>query len=262
MPAIDSFDAKSTSVNFSWPPEVTGLERIMLSAQADLQRLLSAFYARTINVDLVYSSTFSDTSSSDIPSKIHSSPIPSLLLIPTASPSTPIVQNRQVRLLCASQIVCTATSTVRITSPECAHLFLAEKFAIGQVFRKLGRPPRFVLSEVGVGPVRGVEKEETSGPMDKEEQLWRKYTVGTEGFECEILEVFPSRDMFVHGEEWLEEKIHGREHQHSEERLGLSFSLSNGIQPKSRTGWTLVLSLCLLFTWSFEVFALLSGRSC
>src|ERR1700722_15514632 len=131
----------------------------MLSAQGDLQRLLrfavlstipllsvhshllavnppSAFFALPITVALLYSQT-SSCSSSNSP--------PNTSILTTVSPQNPLVQTRRVNLLCADRIVCTATSTVRITCPKSAGLFIGEKYAIGQVFRELGKIPRVEL---------------------------------------------------------------------------------------------------------------------
>lgn len=110
-----------------------------------------------------------------------------------ASPEHPIIQTRQVLERCAGRIVCTATSQVTITSPLAETLFLDDKFPIGQMFRKMGRPPTFSLQNVETDIVDG------------KRELRRTYTLSTEGFFCEILEVFPDRDMFVQGETWLKE---------------------------------------------------------
>jgi hypothetical protein len=75
-------------------------------------------------------------------------------------------------------------------------LFLQEKYAIGQVFVEIGRTPRFELVEVGIGSNKWTERTGRG-------QLWRKYKLEVEGFECDILEVFPDRKMFIQGEEWL-----------------------------------------------------------
>jgi hypothetical protein len=120
--------------------------------------------------------------------------------IASTSPDTPIMQERQIHLVCMGKIVCVATSTVRITSPECARLVLEEKYGIGQVFRRIAKVPGFDILAVGVGP-----SPKAPGKEDKQanDQLWRKYRVGVPEFECEILEVFPSREMFTHCEHWL-----------------------------------------------------------
>jgi hypothetical protein len=203
MPSFDSYNAKTTSISYPWPTEVNGLERIALSAQGDLQRVLSAFFARPIVIALVYSHTVCQASSKSA-AELITNPTPSI--IASASPSSPIVQTRQVHLQCAGKIVCTATSTVRVTSPECAYLFLQEKYAIGQMFRRLEKVPAFELLEVGLGPVDDNDKDPgaLSTTKDKKSiQLWRKYTLTIPDFECEILEVFPSREMFLKGDSWL-----------------------------------------------------------
>jgi hypothetical protein len=162
----------------------------------------SAFFARPIVIALVYSHTASQASQQSAASPITNI-TPSI--IASASPASPIVQTRQVHLQCAGKIVCTATSTVRITSPECANLFLQEKYAIGQMFRRLEKIPAFELLTVGLGPVDDNDK--ASGAFSTEDkksnQLWRKYTLTIPNFECEILEVFPSREMFLKGDSWL-----------------------------------------------------------
>lgn len=83
---------------------------------------------------------------------------------------------------------------VTITSPESERLFLDEKYPIGQTFRQLRRSPRFSLFNVETPIVRG------------KHELRRTYTLETEGFQTEILEVFPDRDMFSRGEDWLLEE--------------------------------------------------------
>ncbi|KAG2369237.1 hypothetical protein BDR07DRAFT_1389077 [Suillus spraguei] len=167
MISKDSFNSASTHVELSCIPEdTTGLERIMLAAQGDLQRLMSSFFSRPIFIELAYAN---------------------------GSPRHPVTQSRQVHLVCASRIVCTATSKVTITNPDFERVFLDEKYPIGQTFRKMMRHPQFTLLDVQAQVVGG------------KRELRRTYTLETDGFLCEILEVFPDRDMFVRGEAWLTE---------------------------------------------------------
>ncbi|KAF5389184.1 hypothetical protein D9757_003486 [Collybiopsis confluens] len=161
-----------TIVRIDQPERYTGLERIMLVAQGDLQRLLSAFFADVINVEVLYAHNTSR----------HLA----------ASPETPVIQTRKVLLKCRSVVVCTATSTVTFTSPECERLMLDEKFAIGQTFRYMKEIPAFRLKSVLI-----------AGTPSGEEELSRTYTLACPGIHCEILEVFPSRSMFTDGEEWF-----------------------------------------------------------
>jgi hypothetical protein len=172
-------------------------------AVANYPHIHSAFFARPIVIALVYSQTLHQTSPA---SALVPLTLPNPTVVASASPETPIVQTRQVHLQCSGKIVCTATSRVRITSSECARLFLEEKYAIGQMFRRLEKVPAFELLSVGSGPVDELERNSkpSRGSDDKkDEELWRKYKLFIPDFECEIIEVFPSREMFTAGESWL-----------------------------------------------------------
>ncbi|EIW60659.1 uncharacterized protein TRAVEDRAFT_165630 [Trametes versicolor FP-101664 SS1] len=173
-PGRDTYTGASTTVEIDCPNDITGLERVMLIAQGDLQRLLSAFFARTINIECIYSNTGPRNSS--------------------ASPQNPIKQARQVHLKCGTRILCIATSSVTVTSPECERLLLDERFALGQIFRHLRRYPDFALLNVVAETVNG------------KRELRRTYRLETLGIMCEILEVFPDRDMFSRGEAWLNQE--------------------------------------------------------
>ena len=105
-----------------------------------------------------------------------------------------MTQRREVHLLCGGKTACIATSDVTITAPLPERLFFDEKYAIGQMFRKMQTPPQFALIDCGVK----VE--------DGKDTLWRRYTLSTEGFVCNITEVFPDRDMFKLCEGWLDEE--------------------------------------------------------
>ena len=62
----------------------------------------------------------------------------------------------------------------------------------------MGKLPDFELIAVGFDKVEPHGETESDG-----EQVWRKYRLSVDGFESEILEVFPSRRMFLSGEKWL-----------------------------------------------------------
>jgi hypothetical protein len=108
------------------------------------------------------------------------------------SEATPVTQTRRVHLIVtplpvngastapAPKVACIATSTVTITSPEAAKFFLDEKYPIGQTFRVLGRVAEFKLLEVSTS--RAAQE---SGEVTRE-SLRRRYTLRTDGFECDI----------------------------------------------------------------------------
>ncbi|SJL03386.1 uncharacterized protein ARMOST_06740 [Armillaria ostoyae] len=192
-----TFNSSGTSINYPWPEGLTGIERIALASQGDLQRILSAFFAHSIQIDPIYSYT-QLAISPDLPNVMLE--LPNSKVIDSVSPESPITQTRKVFLRCAGKTVCTASSTIRMTSPRAAHLVLVDKYPIGQTFRMLGQQPAFELLSVEFGRApTSVDKEE----YDDAEQLRRKYRLSVEGFEAEILEVFPSRDMFSRGTDWL-----------------------------------------------------------
>ncbi|KAJ7066610.1 hypothetical protein C8F01DRAFT_1123923 [Mycena amicta] len=198
MASFYSFSPKTTTISFSWPKELTGMERVALSAQGDLQRILSAFFARPIVLALIYSHTFTK----HVDGTLAPLSMPNPAAVAAACPDAPLVQNRQVHLQCGGKLVCTATSTVKISSARCAHLFLEEKYGIGQLFSKLEVTPSFELVGVGIGN----QDEDAEKGLGRGPQLWRKYRLSIPEIECEILEVFASRDMFVRGQTWLDEQ--------------------------------------------------------
>jgi hypothetical protein len=105
-------------------------------------------------------------------------------------------------------------STVCTTSANAAQLFLVDQYAIGQTFQRLEKLPAFELVSVGLGPYNQSECDSVYTNKDyvKSEvlssgsrELWRRYKLAVPGFDCEIVEVFPDRDMFVCGEAWLDD---------------------------------------------------------
>ncbi|KAK0444863.1 hypothetical protein EV421DRAFT_1902910 [Armillaria borealis] len=173
-----TFNSSGTSINYPWPEGLTGIERIALASQGDLQRILSAFFARSIQIDPVYSHT-QLAISPNLPNVTLE--LPNSKAIDSVSPESPISQTRKVFLRCAGK---------------------DHKYPIGQTFHMLGQQPAFELLSVEFGRApTSMDKEEYDDAEG--EQLRRKYRLSVEGFEAEILEVFPSRDMFSRGTGWL-----------------------------------------------------------
>lgn len=189
------------------PSKIAEVCRFLKPNYSLAEQYTSAFFDRPITIATVYSNTYRHISS-DLPAVFLSLP-PDSATIAAASLDKPLLQKRQVHLQCSGKTVCIATSQVRITSPECARLFLVEKYAIGQMFARMEKVPSFELVSVGIGPVIDDTASETT-PLDnvldesEHEQLWRKYKLHIPDFECEILEVFPAREMFVEGTSWLD----------------------------------------------------------
>lgn len=191
---------------------------------------------------------YSDTYTEGSNNQLVPLSLPNQKAIASVSLENPIIQNRQVHLQCSGKIVCTATSTVRITSQRSAHFFLEEKYAIGQMFNKLEVLPTFELVAVGVGAeaeekgVMGV----TAPAVDAHGQLWRRYKLIAPELECDILEIFPSRNMFLNGEGWLDAS-----HQNRQMRRSL-------LAPRRAVNLFFVTGFVLLLL--FELLAIYTGR--
>ncbi|EAU90219.2 hypothetical protein CC1G_05757 [Coprinopsis cinerea okayama7 len=257
MTSFDTYNAKTTSISYPWPAGVTGVERIALSAHGDLQRVLSAFFSRPIVIALVYSHTLHQTSPNSSPEPLT---LPNPQVIASASATSPITQTRQVHLQCGGKIACTATSIVRITSPDIAHLFLEEKYAIGQMFRRLEKVPAFELLSVGIGPVKSSDKEHAHlaprSSTQERNQLWRKYKLVIPDFECEILEVFPCRAMFTDSEAWLKgEPMQDPPAAIKDGEISFTIRLS-----RLQHGFLLIFVLTALFVAGIEGMLLYLGR--
>lgn len=107
----------------------------------------------------------------------------------SASAIDPWTQSRQVQLKSGTRVLCNATGFVTITSPLWARMWASvpsDKVTLPGLFALLGTVPEFTLLGISA---RGSE-------------IRRTYRVAADGVECEVLEVFPDRDMFNAGENW------------------------------------------------------------
>ncbi|KZV82051.1 hypothetical protein EXIGLDRAFT_844089 [Exidia glandulosa HHB12029] len=198
MASADSFGPNTTLIKFPWPQGITGLERVLLSAHGDLQRILSAYFAHQIDAEVVTAHTCYSHSRDDEEGK-----------------ALPLTQRRVVNLLCGTTVVCQATSTIVVSSREVADLF-DQGYFIGQVVRKLQQTPAFNLLSVGVKDIddtpgspasdsdselsdSSVSGSTGSSSSSSKQRLWRKYVLRIEGLECNIEEIFVDRDMFLSG---------------------------------------------------------------
>ncbi|TPX69978.1 hypothetical protein SpCBS45565_g02034 [Spizellomyces sp. 'palustris'] len=137
------------------PSDFSPMERILLTANGNVQRVLSAYYNSTVSVDIIHNELISDESASNA--------------------ETESVFRREVNLCCLNQICCNAKSTVTITDPEYLRLILEQQVGIGQLFRYLNILPEFELLQVG----RTVHS------------FWREYDLRSNGVNCRIREEFP-----------------------------------------------------------------------
>jgi hypothetical protein len=163
------------------------LERILLTANGNLQRIVSAYHATPVQVNVVYN-------------------------VETQSPG---IFLRQVTLsLRGSTPFCRATSKVIVTCPTMKEAIASNKIGIGQLFRHFDTLPVFTLRKAergrvgdvedvkqiidrllaeddGLGRIHHVEAENVGAEVNKEdESFWRFYDLRAAGVTCFILEQF------------------------------------------------------------------------
>nr|KAJ3422094.1 hypothetical protein HK105_001198 [Polyrhizophydium stewartii] len=129
------------------------LERIVLTANGNVQRILSSYFNAKVTVDIVRNVL------------VESSDHPVLLKF-----------DREVNLVCMGKTCCNAKSTIQITKPEYVKLIVVDKVGIGQLFRFLNILPEFQLLKVA----------------RKTHTLFREYSLETDGIRCIIAEEFPN----------------------------------------------------------------------
>jgi hypothetical protein len=131
--------------------QFTALERILLTANGNLQRILSAYFLSPIEV------------------KIHNNTLTSL---------TPLSANFERLVTIVKEdgkLCCTASSTVVLSDSKVIKLVMEENIGIGQLFRHLNILPEFKLQEVG----------------RDDKGMYRDYTLTATGIICAIHEEFP-----------------------------------------------------------------------
>ncbi|KAL7753213.1 hypothetical protein RI367_000988 [Sorochytrium milnesiophthora] len=154
-------------------------ERVVLSSNGSLQRILSAYHNRPIHVELVMNDV------TDKPPAFVKSVLPSDRDGAKGggdsgkSAAEPTAIDREVRLLCDGRLLCIARSYLRITNPAYLDLLHTQAVGLGQFFRHVNVLPRFELLEAA-----------KTGSGD-EQELYRLYTLSCAGVECYIAETFP-----------------------------------------------------------------------
>ena len=169
-----SLDEDATLRHFS------PLQRVVLLANGNLQRLVSSFYDAPVTVNTRFNK------------RIEAG-----------------LYEREVELVVLETVFARCTSTVRLTRSDCISAIEDEGVAIGQLFRHLNILPGFELKAAGVidgavsgGVVGGDGSMEAAPATDAvdafaavERRFWRDYVLSGEGVECHIREELRS-DLF------------------------------------------------------------------
>lgn len=107
-------------VEIHLPDAFTPLERIALSAEGDLQRIISSYYNSAVSVDIKH-----------------------------CTEMEPGIFDREVDLSVKGKVFCTAKSSLSSKTTECARLLREKSVGLGQLFRYLRIYPTFRLLDVG-----------------------------------------------------------------------------------------------------------------
>lgn len=155
--------------NVTLPGDFTPIQRILLTANGTLQRLLSAYFNTPIFLRIVKHEE--EQPSSSHPSHFESE-------ISSSSSSSVTVFHRESELVMDNEIVvCNASSRMEITSSILLERLHTSSIGIGQLFRIYQLHPEFCLYEVG----------------SSHDTFYRRYSLSAPGIHCMIHESFISR---------------------------------------------------------------------
>eukprot|EP01036_Dinobryon_divergens_P029151 gene29151-38214_t len=121
----------------------SSLERIVLTANGNLQRILSAYYGSPISVEIPLCQLLSTSSTKAPTNSSKDSSHGDLSSVSIRSYS------REAHLLVCGKVVCVARGQIDLFSSECVEAIEGKNIGIGQLFRYLGVLPTFTLLAVG-----------------------------------------------------------------------------------------------------------------
>ena len=138
--------------------EFTPLERIALTANGNLQRIISSYYNAAVEVDI--------------------------LRCERTGHST---YDREVTLSVAGTLFCKAVSRVTLHSAICVEAVEQKSIGIGQLFRHLDILPRFRLLQAGRSDTNS---DRASSDAPYAGGVWRSYELRCKDLSCDISEYF------------------------------------------------------------------------
>ncbi|KAG8713822.1 hypothetical protein FRC09_018281 [Ceratobasidium sp. 395] len=159
---------KKMKGHFTWPEGLTEEEKLGLTTRGNLQPYLSSLLGKIVSFEFIGQSE--PTISPD-----------------EASPERPMQLTRRANFKCQNNTVCKIKAAVSITSPEPARRYMHNPLPLFDALRSFGHAAVVQLDEVGLGKLN----QETG-----RQSIWRRYSVVSGAYRCEITETFVDRRMF------------------------------------------------------------------
>lgn len=148
----DHFGSIMLTTSIALPSTFTPLQRILLTANGNLQLLLSSFHNSPVTIKILKNILIND-----------------------------LYYDRCVGIECVGRLMCTAYSKVFTKTEKAKELVVSGKVGIGQLFRYLKVLPEFEL--IGCGLLE-------NKAMNIKLGFWRRYVLSSEDIKCEIYEEF------------------------------------------------------------------------
>ncbi|CAE6446513.1 unnamed protein product [Rhizoctonia solani] len=179
IPSSPKPKRRSEKSHFKWPEGLTEAEKVGLTTRGDLQPYLSTLLSKIVSFELVGQSELSispDEASVEVPMRLV----------------------RRANLKCHNQVICKVKATISITSPPTARRYAQDPLPLFDALRRLGHAAVIQLDQVGVSAVDW----ETG-----RQSIWRKYSVVSGAFRCEVKETFMDRTIFSKDGRDFEKKV-------------------------------------------------------
>lgn len=148
-------DLMGTSTNTTVDGNFVPMERVVLTANGNLQRIMSAYYGATVEVKVLRCDKLQVQDKENKASKEE--------------------YDREVDIFVAGKKFCNAKGKIELLDDSCVEAIESKAVGVGQLFRFLGVLPTFELQSAG---------------HNGDGQLWRRYTLSAPQLSCTFLETF------------------------------------------------------------------------
>jgi hypothetical protein len=164
------------------------LDRLLVTANGNLQRLVSSYYDAPVQVVVEYCQKRRQSKLNVTTTTNYSAAADQAMDDTCASSSsdTVAIYDRRVQLQVYGQTFCVATSVIRIHHADCQALVESGQVGLGQLFRYYNILPEFTLLQAG--RVGGSDESDTTAAGDG--GFWRIYQLDSAYVSCRIHERF------------------------------------------------------------------------